>query len=58
MSCIWEVLLLQQLIRYAEQRIPTLSEYCVVCDEKHVFQNGPVLKVHFNMNGDGGSVVD
>lgn len=39
----------QQLIRYAEQRIPTLSEYCVVCDEKHVFQNGPVLKVHINM---------
>ncbi|XP_029697947.1 protein mono-ADP-ribosyltransferase PARP6-like [Takifugu rubripes] len=35
---------LVQLIRYAEQRIPTLSEYCVVCDEKHVFQNGPVLK--------------
>lgn len=34
-----------QIIRYAEQRIPTLSEYCVICDEKHVFQNGPVLKV-------------
>ncbi|MEQ2193278.1 Poly [ADP-ribose] polymerase 6, partial [Xenoophorus captivus] len=33
-----------QIIRYAEQRIPTLNEYCVVCDERHVFQNGPVLK--------------
>lgn len=34
-----------QVMRYAEQRIPTLSEYCVVCDERHVFQNGPMLKV-------------
>ncbi|CAG05573.1 unnamed protein product, partial [Tetraodon nigroviridis] len=36
--------ILVQIVRYAEQRIPTLSEYCVVCDEKHVFQSGPVLK--------------
>uniref|UniRef100_A0A7N8WZF9 Poly [ADP-ribose] polymerase n=1 Tax=Mastacembelus armatus TaxID=205130 RepID=A0A7N8WZF9_9TELE len=28
-----------QIMRYAEQRIPTLNEYCVVCDERHVFQN-------------------
>ncbi len=33
-------------MKYAEQRIPTLNEYCVVCDEQHVFQNGPMLKVH------------
>uniref|UniRef100_A0A667WMU5 Poly (ADP-ribose) polymerase family, member 6b n=1 Tax=Myripristis murdjan TaxID=586833 RepID=A0A667WMU5_9TELE len=31
-------------MKYAEQRIPTLNEYCVVCDERHVFQNGPMLK--------------
>ncbi|XP_041853993.1 protein mono-ADP-ribosyltransferase PARP6-like [Melanotaenia boesemani] len=35
---------LVQIMRYAEQRIPTLNEYCVVCDERHVFQNGPMLK--------------
>uniref|UniRef100_A0A4W6EIC4 Poly [ADP-ribose] polymerase n=1 Tax=Lates calcarifer TaxID=8187 RepID=A0A4W6EIC4_LATCA len=29
---------------YSEQRIPTLNEYCVVCDEQHVFQNGSMLK--------------
>ncbi|XP_023201619.1 poly [ADP-ribose] polymerase 6-like isoform X2 [Xiphophorus maculatus] len=33
-----------KIMRYAEQRIPTLNEYCVVCDERHVFQNGPMLK--------------
>ncbi|XP_071343907.1 protein mono-ADP-ribosyltransferase PARP6-like isoform X2 [Trachinotus anak] len=35
---------LVQIMRYAEQRIPTLNEYCVVCDERHVFQNCPMLK--------------
>uniref|UniRef100_A0A3B4WY46 Poly(ADP-ribose) polymerase family member 6 n=1 Tax=Seriola lalandi dorsalis TaxID=1841481 RepID=A0A3B4WY46_SERLL len=35
---------LVQIMRYAEQRMPTLNEYCVVCDEQHVFQNGPMLK--------------
>ncbi|KAM9816222.1 protein mono-ADP-ribosyltransferase PARP6-like isoform 2-T2 [Syngnathus typhle] len=35
---------LVQVMRYAEQRIPTLNEYCVICDERHVFQNGPLLK--------------
>ncbi|XP_061678050.1 protein mono-ADP-ribosyltransferase PARP6-like [Syngnathoides biaculeatus] len=35
---------LVQVMRYAEQRIPTLNEYCVVCDERHIFQNGPLLK--------------
>lgn len=34
-----------QTIEFAEQRIPVLNEYCVVCDEPHVFQNGPMLRV-------------
>uniref|UniRef100_A0A8C4XJN2 PARP8 polymerase n=1 Tax=Falco tinnunculus TaxID=100819 RepID=A0A8C4XJN2_FALTI len=36
---------LVQTIEFAEQRIPVLNEYCVVCDEPHVFQNGPMLRV-------------
>ncbi|XP_053513176.1 protein mono-ADP-ribosyltransferase PARP8 isoform X1 [Artibeus jamaicensis] len=36
---------LVQTIEFAEQRIPVLNEYCVVCDERHVFQNGPMLRV-------------
>ncbi|XP_078541150.1 protein mono-ADP-ribosyltransferase PARP6 isoform X2 [Lissotriton helveticus] len=35
---------LVQIMKYAEQRIPTLNEYCVVCDEQHVFQNASMLK--------------
>ncbi|KAM9251524.1 protein mono-ADP-ribosyltransferase PARP8-like isoform 1-T1 [Cariama cristata] len=35
---------LVQAIEFAEQRIPVLNEYCVVCDEPHVFQNGPMLR--------------
>ncbi|XP_039614430.1 protein mono-ADP-ribosyltransferase PARP8 isoform X1 [Polypterus senegalus] len=35
---------LVQTVQYAEQRIPILNEYCVVCDEPHVFQNGPMLR--------------
>ncbi|KAM9807717.1 protein mono-ADP-ribosyltransferase PARP6-like [Neosynchiropus ocellatus] len=35
---------LVQVMKYAEQRIPTLSEYCVVCDERHVFESGPMLR--------------
>ncbi|XP_043933620.1 protein mono-ADP-ribosyltransferase PARP8 [Protopterus annectens] len=35
---------LVQIFRYAEQRIPVLNEYCVVCDEPHIFQNGPMLR--------------
>ncbi|XP_023679063.1 protein mono-ADP-ribosyltransferase PARP8 [Paramormyrops kingsleyae] len=35
---------LVQIMEYAEQRIPVLNEYCVVCDEPHVFQNGPMLR--------------
>uniref|UniRef100_A0A669DUK5 Poly [ADP-ribose] polymerase n=1 Tax=Oreochromis niloticus TaxID=8128 RepID=A0A669DUK5_ORENI len=34
----------EQIMKYSEQRIPTLNEYCVVCDEQHVFQNGSMLK--------------
>ncbi|KAK3597912.1 hypothetical protein CHS0354_042250 [Potamilus streckersoni] len=35
---------LVHLFRYVRQRILTLNEYCVVCDEPHVFQNGAMLK--------------
>ncbi|XP_075996861.1 protein mono-ADP-ribosyltransferase PARP6-like [Genypterus blacodes] len=35
---------LMQIIRYTEQRILTLNEHCVVCDEKHLFQNACMLK--------------
>ncbi|ESO90051.1 hypothetical protein LOTGIDRAFT_123828, partial [Lottia gigantea] len=35
---------LVQVFRYARQRIPTLNEYCIICDEPHVFQNGAMLK--------------
>ncbi|XP_043083246.1 protein mono-ADP-ribosyltransferase PARP6 isoform X2 [Puntigrus tetrazona] len=35
---------LVQVMKYSEQRIPTLNDYCVVCDEQHVFQNGSMLK--------------
>uniref|UniRef100_A0A8C6WVD4 Poly [ADP-ribose] polymerase n=1 Tax=Neogobius melanostomus TaxID=47308 RepID=A0A8C6WVD4_9GOBI len=35
---------LVQIIKFAEQRLLTLHEYCVICDERHVFQNGPLLK--------------
>uniref|UniRef100_A0A8L0DLW2 Poly [ADP-ribose] polymerase n=1 Tax=Oncorhynchus mykiss TaxID=8022 RepID=A0A8L0DLW2_ONCMY len=33
-----------QTMEYAEQRIPVLNEFCVVCDEPHVFRNGPMLR--------------
>ncbi|CAB1322470.1 unnamed protein product, partial [Coregonus sp. 'balchen'] len=35
---------LVQTMEYAEQRTPVLNEFCVVCDEPHVFQNGPMLR--------------
>uniref|UniRef100_A0A8C1VYH7 Uncharacterized protein n=1 Tax=Cyprinus carpio TaxID=7962 RepID=A0A8C1VYH7_CYPCA len=35
---------LVQVMKYSEQRIPTLNDYSVVCDEQHVFQNGSMLK--------------
>nr|XP_046208042.1 protein mono-ADP-ribosyltransferase PARP6-like [Oncorhynchus gorbuscha] len=35
---------LVQVMKYAEQRIPTLNEYCVVCDERHTFQYASMLK--------------
>ena len=34
-----------QVYLYTRQRIPTLNEYCVVCDQDHVFQNGSMLQV-------------
>ncbi|XP_041374443.1 protein mono-ADP-ribosyltransferase PARP6-like [Gigantopelta aegis] len=36
---------LVQIFRYTRQRIPTLNEYCVVCDEPQIFQNGAMLQV-------------
>uniref|UniRef100_A0A8C7CAM7 Poly [ADP-ribose] polymerase n=1 Tax=Oncorhynchus kisutch TaxID=8019 RepID=A0A8C7CAM7_ONCKI len=38
------VVLSLQTMEYAEQRTPVLNEFCVVCDEPHVFQNGPMLR--------------
>nr|XP_043871816.1 protein mono-ADP-ribosyltransferase PARP6-like isoform X2 [Solea senegalensis] len=35
---------LLQIMSYAEQRMSTLNEFCVICDERHMFQNGPLLK--------------
>ncbi|XP_061172332.1 protein mono-ADP-ribosyltransferase PARP6-like [Saccostrea echinata] len=35
---------LVQIYQYARQRLPTLNEFCVVCDDAHVFQNGAMLK--------------
>lgn len=35
---------LSQVYLYIRQRIPTLNEYCVVCDQDHVFQNGSMLQ--------------
>ncbi|KAK3098777.1 hypothetical protein FSP39_023024 [Pinctada imbricata] len=35
---------LVMVFQYIRQRLPTLNEYCVVCDEPHVFQNGAMLK--------------
>ncbi|KAM3849200.1 protein mono-ADP-ribosyltransferase PARP6-like [Diretmus argenteus] len=34
----------KKIMKYTEQRIPTLNEHCAVCDERHVFQNHPMLK--------------
>ncbi|WAR09668.1 PARP8-like protein [Mya arenaria] len=36
--------LLVQVFRYVRQRIPTMNEYCVVCDELHIFQSSAMLK--------------
>ncbi|XP_071845856.1 protein mono-ADP-ribosyltransferase PARP6-like isoform X2 [Apostichopus japonicus] len=35
---------LYQVIAYLNKRLITLSEFCVVCDEPHIFQNGAMLK--------------
>ncbi|KAI0211446.1 Protein mono-ADP-ribosyltransferase PARP6 [Lamellibrachia satsuma] len=36
--------LLVQLMLYARQRLLTLNEFCIVCDEPDVFPNAPMLK--------------
>ncbi|XP_068168769.1 protein mono-ADP-ribosyltransferase PARP6-like isoform X2 [Antennarius striatus] len=36
--------ILVEVMKYAMQRMLTLNEHCVICDERHVFQNGPMLK--------------
>ncbi|XP_077862205.1 protein mono-ADP-ribosyltransferase PARP6-like, partial [Saccoglossus kowalevskii] len=35
---------LVQTMLFIRNRVPTLNEYCVVCDQPHVFQNGAMLK--------------
>ncbi|XP_033107348.1 protein mono-ADP-ribosyltransferase PARP6-like [Anneissia japonica] len=35
---------LNQIFTYLRNRISSLNEYCVVCDEPHIFQNGYMLK--------------
>ncbi|XP_071965677.1 protein mono-ADP-ribosyltransferase PARP6-like isoform X2 [Antedon mediterranea] len=35
---------LHQVYSYLRNRISSLNEYCVVCDEPHIFQNGYMLK--------------
>ncbi|XP_052222077.1 protein mono-ADP-ribosyltransferase PARP8-like isoform X3 [Dreissena polymorpha] len=35
---------LVQLFRYVRQRIPTVNEYCVICDERHIFHSSAMLK--------------
>ncbi|XP_058501459.1 protein mono-ADP-ribosyltransferase PARP6-like [Solea solea] len=35
---------LVQIMSYTEQRMSTLNEFCIICDERHMFQNGPLLK--------------
>ena len=37
---------LLQLMLYARQRLLTLNEFCIVCDEPDVFLNAPMLKVN------------
>ena len=36
---------LLQIMQYVYQRLPTMNEFCVVCDEPHVFERGGMLKV-------------
>eukprot|EP01064_Diplonema_japonicum_P008908 TRINITY_DN16382_c1_g2_i1.p1 TRINITY_DN16382_c1_g2~~TRINITY_DN16382_c1_g2_i1.p1 ORF type:complete len:666 (+),score=120.72 TRINITY_DN16382_c1_g2_i1:80-2077(+) len=36
--------LLVQIMDYAHHRIPTCSEFCVICDKHHVFSSGAMLK--------------
>ena len=34
---------LAMVYEYCHQRLDTLNEFCVVCDESHVFNNGPTM---------------
>ena len=34
---------LAMVYEYCHQRLETLNEFCVVCDEPHVFNNGPTM---------------
>eukprot|EP01060_Flectonema_neradi_P031943 TRINITY_DN4979_c2_g1_i2.p1 TRINITY_DN4979_c2_g1~~TRINITY_DN4979_c2_g1_i2.p1 ORF type:complete len:666 (+),score=126.41 TRINITY_DN4979_c2_g1_i2:72-2069(+) len=36
--------LLVQIMEYAQHRIPTFSEFCVICDKHHVFASHALLK--------------
>lgn len=47
--CFWISDSILQVYQYTRQRIPTLNEFCVVCDDAHVFQNGAMLKVSFKI---------
>ncbi|KAI6657990.1 Poly polymerase 6 [Oopsacas minuta] len=33
-----------QVIHYILNRVPTLNDFCVICDETHLFANGAMLK--------------
>ena len=35
---------LVQIVRYALNRLQSLNEFCVICDEKHVLESG-LIKV-------------
>ncbi|KAK2152830.1 hypothetical protein LSH36_316g01001 [Paralvinella palmiformis] len=35
---------LLMIMQYVYQRLPTMNEFCVVCDEPHVFERGGMLK--------------
>ena len=41
---------LVQIVRYALNRLQSLNEFCVICDEKHVLESG-LIKVHAHVYG-------
>lgn len=40
-----EVVAFSQVLRYALNRLQSLNEFCVICDEKHVLESG-LIKVN------------